>query len=84
MYCRVTTPLMVTIDFLLSNAIFDRYLDLSLYSSVGALALYSFHSLHRQSFPNDLLALVKDEVVSSADTKKLLASINVYVSHSQD
>ena len=33
----------------------------------------------RHTFPRALLALVKEETALSADTKKLLASINVYV-----
>ena len=33
----------------------------------------------RHSFPQTLLSLVKQEITSSSDTKKLLAGVNVYV-----
>lgn len=74
---RVTVPLMITVDVLLSNAVFDEYVPLPQYVKESVLS--SIHSLSRQSFPDDLLTLVKEEVVSTTDTKKLLASVNVYV-----
>jgi hypothetical protein len=58
---RVTQPLLVTLDVLLSNAMFDPYLPVT-----------------RHIFPQELLSLVKQEIARSTDTKKLLASVNVY------
>lgn len=58
---RVTLPLLVTLDLLLSNAVFDAYFSHTEYT-----------------FPQALLSLVKQEITSSSDTKKLLASVNVF------
>eukprot|EP00731_Ephydatia_muelleri_P028539 Em0020g183a len=59
---RVTIPLLKTLDFLLSSAVYDVYVN---------------HSEH-QPFLTSLFEAVREEITSSQDVVKLLASVSVF------
>lgn len=48
---------------------------LTYYKALAEVSKFVF----RHTFPQALLSLVKQEITSSSDTKKLLAGVNVYV-----
>ena len=73
---RITQPLLVTLDLILSNAVFEVYLPLSQYAPHYSLTLI-FPFPNRHTFLEAIVTLVREELDRSTNAKKLLAGVNV-------